>query len=71
MAMFGAYAIAIIVILAFCALGLSIGLILRGRALQTCGRAQTRTADGEEIVCPACGQGECKRKGAEGATSES
>jgi hypothetical protein len=56
------YAVAIAVVLTLCALGLAIGLLLRGRALQSCGRAQTRTAGGEEIACPACGQGECKRK---------
>lgn len=58
------YAIAIVLILGLCTAGLSIGLLLRGRALQSCGRAQTRTSDGEEITCPACGQGECKRKDA-------
>ncbi len=62
MSQFLTYAVAIIVILGLCAVGLSIGLLIRGRALQSCGRAQTRTADGEEITCPACGQGECKRK---------
>ncbi|HMP75523.1 MAG TPA: hypothetical protein PKE12_04425 [Kiritimatiellia bacterium] len=56
------YAVAVIIILGLCALGLSIGLLLRGRALQTCGRAQTKTGDGEEISCPSCGAGECKRK---------
>lgn len=56
------YAVAVIVILGLCVLGLSIGLLVRGKGLQTCGRAMTTTADGESITCPACGQGECKRK---------
>jgi hypothetical protein len=62
MSQFVLYAVSIAAVLALCALGLSIGLLLRGRALQSCGRAQTRTAEGEDIACPACGQGECKRK---------
>ncbi len=62
MSQFFLYAVAIGAVLALCAIGLSIGLLLRGRAFQSCGRAQTRTADGEQITCPACGQGECKRK---------
>lgn len=63
------YSLAILVILGLCALGLSIGLLLRGRGLQSCGRAQTRTGDGEEITCPACGQGECRRKKEEEAAA--
>lgn len=59
------YAIAVIVVLGLCALGLSIGLLLRGKGLQSCGRAQTTTGSGEAITCPACGQGECKRKKSE------
>lgn len=61
------YAVAVLVILGLCGLGLSIGLLLRGRGLQSCGRAQTRTGDGEDLTCPACGQGECKRKKADAA----
>lgn len=58
------YAIAVIVILGFCALGLSIGLIVRNKGLTTCGRAST-TVNGEEITCPSCGahKGDaCKRE---------
>ncbi len=56
------YAVAVLVVLGLCALGLSIGLLLRGQALQSCGRAPARTGSGEEIACPACGQGGCGRK---------
>lgn len=58
------YAIAIVVVLALCALGLSVGLLLRGRPLQTCGRAAATAQDhGHEISCPTCGNpGTCKRK---------
>jgi hypothetical protein len=57
------YAVAVIIVLGLCALGLSVGLLLRGRGLQTCGRAQTKTGDGEEITCPACSgkASDCKR----------
>lgn len=65
------YTLAIVLILGLCGLGLAIGVLLRGRGLQSCGRAQTRTADGEAITCPACGQGECRRKKEEAAASHS
>lgn len=57
------YAVAVIIVLALCALGLSIGLLLRGRELQSCGRAQTKTGAGEDITCPACSgkASDCKR----------
>jgi hypothetical protein len=47
------YAIAIVVVLLLCGIGLSIGLILRGKGLQTCGRVIG--PDGEYISCPSCG----------------
>lgn len=58
-----AYAAAVIVVLALCALGLSIGLIVRNRGLTTCGRAQTPQGD-DDITCPACSgkSADCKRK---------
>lgn len=59
------YAIAIFVVLLLCGLGLSIGLILRGKALQACGRAvEAANARGHDIECPNCSgkAGECRRK---------
>ena len=50
------YIIAVVLILGLCALGLSIGLILRGKGLQTCGRAAMGAGEhGHEISCPSCG----------------
>ena len=66
------YAIAIIVVLALCGLGMSIGLILRGRSLQTCGRAaEAAHAHGHEIECASCSgkSGECKREKAKALLS--
>jgi hypothetical protein len=60
-----AYAIAIFVVLLLCGLGLSIGLILRGRALQACGRAtEAANAHGHDIECPNCSgkAGACRRR---------
>lgn len=59
------YAIAIFVVLLLCGLGMSIGLILRGKALQACGRAtEAANAHGHEIECPNCSgkSGECRRE---------
>ncbi len=59
------YAIAIIVVLTLCGLGLSIGLILRGKALHACGRAtEAANAHGHEIECVNCSgkSGACKRE---------
>lgn len=58
------YAIVVLVILGFCAIGLSIGLIVRNKGLTTCGRAQANV-DGEDITCPACSgkAADCKKKG--------
>lgn len=56
------YAIAIVAVLLLCGLGLSIGLILKGKGLQTCGRVMG--PDGEFISCGACGgkrRGDCDR----------
>ena len=51
-----------IVILAFCALGLSIGVLLKRRGLTTCGRGAS-DLENKDITCPACeNRGECKRK---------
>jgi hypothetical protein len=57
------YAIAIAVVLGLCVLGLSIGLILRGKGLQSCGRAALGGAHGN-ISCPACSgkDGECRKE---------
>lgn len=57
------YAAAVIVVLGLCAVGLSIGLLIRNKGLQTCGRAQTTVA-GEDITCPACSgkASDCKRQ---------
>ena len=55
------YVIAVVVILGLCAVGLSIGLILKGKPLQSCGRVVT--ASGEQIACPSCGSktGDCEK----------
>lgn len=50
------------VILTFCALGLSIGLLLKRRGLTTCGRGSAEL-ERDDITCPACeNRGACKRK---------
>ena len=47
---------------AFCALGLSIGVLLKRRGLTTCGRGAA-DLENKDITCPACeNRGECKRK---------
>lgn len=55
--------VVIAVILGLCALGLSIGLIVRGKPLRSCGSA-ARDAHGNEITCGLCGGkgGECRRE---------
>ena len=66
------YAIAIIVVLTLCGLGLSIGLILRGKAMHACGRAtEAANAHGHEIECVNCSgkSGECKREKAKALLS--
>ena len=57
------YAIVVIVILGFCVLGLSIGLLVRNKGLSTCGRASA-AMEGHDVSCPACsGKAEdCKKK---------
>ncbi len=56
------YIVVTIVILAFCALGLSIGVLLNRRGLTTCGRGAA-DLENKDITCPACeNRGECKRK---------
>ena len=56
------YIVVSVVILVFCALGLSIGLLVKGKPLQSCGNA-VRDRDGNPITCPACGgKGECKKE---------
>ncbi len=52
--------IAAIVVVGLCALGLSVGLLLRGKSLQTCGRAVG--ANGESLGCASCGSGGCQTK---------
>ena len=47
-----------LVILILCGFGLSIGLILRGKGLQKCGRVPGEDGDGG---CPTCGSGVCKK----------
>ena len=56
------YIVVTIVILAFGALGLSIGVLLKRRGLTTCGRGAS-DLENKDITCPACeNRGECKRK---------
>jgi hypothetical protein len=56
------YIVVTVVILIFCALGLSIGLLLKRRGLTTCGRG-AEAHQNEDITCPACeNRGACKRK---------
>ena len=56
------YIVVSLIILAFCALGLSIGLLMKRRGLTTCGRA-AEVHDDHDITCPACeNRGQCKRK---------
>ncbi len=54
-----AYVVVTLVILVLCGLGLSIGLILRGKSLQKCGRVPGADGDGG---CPTCGSGVCKKE---------
>ena len=64
------YAIAIIVVMGLCVLGLSIGLLLRGKGLQSCGRAaQAAGEHGHDITCATCSgkAGECRREREKGA----
>lgn len=58
------YAIAVIVILGLCVLGLSIGLLVRNKGLTTCGRAGAQLGD-HDVSCPACSgkSADCKKKG--------
>lgn len=57
------YAIVVIVILGFCVLGLSIGLLVRNKGLTTCGRAGA-AMEGHDVSCPSCsGKSEdCRKK---------
>ncbi|MBW7907676.1 MAG: hypothetical protein H3C50_01985 [Kiritimatiellae bacterium] len=52
--------IAAVVVVGLCALGLSVGLLLRGKSLQTCGRALG--PNGESLGCASCGSGGCQTK---------
>ncbi len=57
------YIIAAVVVLVFCAIGLSIGVLLRGRPMRTCGNA-ARDEHGNSMGCSFCGGrggGECKK----------
>ncbi len=58
------YAIAVLVILALCVVGLSIGLLLRGKGLRTCGRAAEDAGQEHDIECAACSgrSADCKRR---------
>ncbi len=56
------YLVVSLIILAFCALGLSIGLLLKRRGLTTCGRGASEL-DQHDITCPACeNRGQCKNR---------
>jgi hypothetical protein len=57
------YAIAIVVVLVLCVLGMSIGLLLGGKGLRTCGRASLGEQHGD-VSCPSCSgkEGECKKE---------
>lgn len=54
------YLIPAVVILALGGLGMAVGVLVRGKGLQTCGRASGKLANGETIACPSCGGGSCK-----------
>jgi hypothetical protein len=49
------YILITIGVVALCWLGMSIGLIFRGKTFTSCGRA-ARDFDGQPIECAACGQ---------------
>lgn len=56
------YIVVVLVVLTFCVLGLSIGLLLKKRGLTTCGRAAAHHDD-HDITCPSCeNRGACKNK---------
>lgn len=60
------YLIPAVVILALGGLAMSVGVLVRGKGLQTCGRASGKLANGETIACPSCGGGgSCKSEKSE------
>ncbi len=56
------YVAVVLVVLTFCGLGLSIGVLMKRRGLTTCGRGASDLHD-KDITCPACeNRGACKNK---------
>lgn len=55
------YIAVVLIVLTFCGLGLSVGLLLKRRGLTKCGRGEG-DAENKDITCPACeNRGQCKR----------